>query len=67
MDATSPPARLRYEMGKFTVLWPGAYVTCAVTGQRIPLEALRYWSVPRQEAYANAAAALQAHGGTDHP
>jgi hypothetical protein len=35
------------------VLVPGAYVVCAVTGTRIPLDALRYWSVDLQEAYAN--------------
>jgi len=33
------------------VLAPGSYVTCAVTGQRIPLDELRYWSVDRQEPY----------------
>ncbi|WP_439815561.1 DUF2093 domain-containing protein [Zavarzinia sp. CC-PAN008] len=54
MDSATNPARLRYEMGRFTVLWPGSHVVCAVTGQRIPLEALRYWSVPRQEPYASA-------------
>jgi hypothetical protein len=27
-------------------------VLCAVTGTRIPIEALRYWSVDLQEAYA---------------
>jgi hypothetical protein len=26
---------------------------CAVSGAAIPLEALRYWSVTRQEAYAS--------------
>ncbi|MEM9842318.1 MAG: DUF2093 domain-containing protein, partial [Pseudomonadota bacterium] len=30
---------------------------CAVTGRKIPLAALRYWSVDRQEAYIDAAAA----------
>jgi hypothetical protein len=34
-------------------------VTCAVTGVHIPLEALRYWSVDLQEAYAGPAAALK--------
>jgi hypothetical protein len=36
-------------------------VICAVTKQAIPLDALRYWSVEHQEAYASAAAALEAH------
>jgi hypothetical protein len=35
------------------VVRPGAYVVCAVSGEQIMLEALRYWSVARQEAYAS--------------
>ncbi len=38
---------------------PGAFVRCAVTGTPIPLEELKYWSVDRQEAYANPKAVLQ--------
>jgi hypothetical protein len=41
------------------VVVPGAYVTCAVTGKRIPLSELRYWSVDRQEAYADVEASLK--------
>ena len=52
-------ARLRYLDGDFQVLVPGAFVRCVVTGAEIPLDELRYWSVLRQEAYADAAAALQ--------
>ena len=33
---------------------PGQHVFCAVTGEAIPLEELRYWSVDRQEPYASA-------------
>lgn len=51
-------ARLRYRDGAFDIVFPGSYVTCAVTGQRIPLERLRYWSVERQEAYFDASVAL---------
>src|SRR3546814_1775810 len=29
----------------------GNHVTCAVTGETIPLGELRYWSAERQEAY----------------
>jgi len=47
------PATLHYGDGEFAVLRPGAYVTCAVSGVPIPLPALRYWSVDRQEAYAS--------------
>ena len=52
-------ARLRYGDGDFEVLKPGAYVRCAVTGETIPLDMLRYWSVKRQEAYSGAAASLK--------
>ncbi len=53
-------AHLRYLDADLHVLSPGDYVFCASTGQKIPLAALRYWSVDRQEAYADAAAALKA-------
>ncbi len=52
-------ARLRYLDSDYQVIVPGAFVTCAVTGQRIPLSELRYWSVDRQEPYADAAASLK--------
>lgn len=56
-------ARLRYLDNGFRMLSPGDHVVCAVTGERIPLDMLRYWSVTRQEAYASPAASLKAHGG----
>ena len=49
-------AELEYLDGEFVVVKPGAFVLCEVTGQRIPVEELRYWSVARQEAYVDAAA-----------
>lgn len=52
-------AKLQYRHGAFDIVFPGSYVTCAVTGARIPLDKLRYWSVDRQEPYLDAAAALQ--------
>ncbi|MEJ0012172.1 MAG: DUF2093 domain-containing protein [Bauldia sp.] len=52
-------ARIRYLDGDFQVLVPGAYVRCAVTGVEIPLDDLKYWSVKRQEAYADASVALR--------
>ena len=52
-------ARIRYLDGDFMVISPGAYVRCAITGQSIPLDELRYWSVARQEAYASAEVSLQ--------
>jgi hypothetical protein len=54
-------ARLRYLDSDFQVLSPGAFVRCAVTGAAIPLDQLRYWSVARQEAYADAAISLLRH------
>ncbi|MBV8975868.1 MAG: DUF2093 domain-containing protein [Alphaproteobacteria bacterium] len=52
-------AELEYLDGEYRVVRPGAYVTCAVTGMQIPLDALRYWNVDLQEAYATPAAALK--------
>jgi hypothetical protein len=50
-------AVLRYLDGEYEIVTPGAFVLCAVTGRRIPLEELRYWNVDQQEAYVDAAAA----------
>ena len=52
-------ARIRYLDGDFQVMTPGAFVRCAVTGESIPLDELKYWSVARQEPYANAAISLE--------
>ncbi|GFO82296.1 MAG: hypothetical protein A49_19230 [Methyloceanibacter sp.] len=38
---------------------PGEFVRCAVTGETIPLDELRYWSVALQEPYVDAAASLK--------
>ncbi|MDF0544761.1 DUF2093 domain-containing protein [Sphingobium sp. H39-3-25] len=54
------PARLHYMAYSFRVLSPGDHVLCAVTGARIPLEELRYWSIARQEAYASAPLSTEA-------
>ena len=53
------PAELEYLDGEFRVVKPGSFVLCAVTGQTVPLDSLRYWSVDLQEAYAGPAIALQ--------
>jgi hypothetical protein len=52
MERVSGEAKLRYLDGDYEVLDPGTYVICAVSGSHIPLDALRYWSVDLQEAYA---------------
>lgn len=51
-------AVLHYGDGEFVVLKPGRYVTCAVSGVKIPVEALRYWNPALQEAYATPVEAL---------
>ena len=55
---TDDVAVLRYGDGEFTVIRPGRFVICAVSGKRIPLDALRYWNPIVQEAYAGPAEAL---------
>jgi hypothetical protein len=52
-------AVLEYLDGEYRVVKPGAYVECAVTGIRIPLDALRYWNAELQEPYATADVALK--------
>jgi len=53
------PASIHYGDGEFVVLKPGGHVVCAVSGAKIPLDALRYWSPELQEAYAGPEQALQ--------
>jgi hypothetical protein len=55
-------ATVEYLDGDFRVIKPGAFVRCAITGQPIPLDELRYWSVDLQEAYASRDAVLQRLG-----
>jgi hypothetical protein len=61
MSNKGRPARLHYMAGTFRVLSAGDHVICAITGRRIPLDELRYWSVARQEAYASVEASVGAH------
>jgi len=60
MSGAGRAARLHYLPGTFRVLSNGDHVLCAVTGARIPLHELRYWSVERQEAYADAETSVEA-------
>lgn len=62
MSNTDRPVRLHYLANGFRVLSPGDHVVCAVTGRRIALEDLKYWSAERQEAYADAHATAQVLG-----
>lgn len=54
MSSRNKVARLHYMANGFRLLSPGDHVLCAVTGQAIALEELRYWSVIKQEPYASA-------------
>jgi len=54
MSSADRPATLSYGPNGFRVMQPGHFVICAVSGERIALEALRYWSAERQEPYASA-------------
>ena len=63
LSGSGRPARIHYLAGTFRVLSDGDHVVCAVTGERIPLHDLRYWSVERQEPYVDAAASLKAEQG----
>ena len=63
MSGSGRPAKIHYLAGTFRLLSDGDHVVCAVTGVRIPLHELRYWSIERQEPYADAAASLTAEQG----
>lgn len=54
-------ATVKYLDGDFVVLKPGTFVRCAITGQPIEIDDLKYWSVDTQEAYADVEAAYKAH------
>ena len=60
VSGSGAPAKVRYLHGTFRVLSNGDHVVCAVTGTKIPLRELRYWSVERQEPYVDAEASLKA-------
>jgi hypothetical protein len=62
-NTTARAARLHYMANGFRVLSPGDHVVCAASGERIPLDELRYWSVSAQEPYASAEIAMRTiHG-----
>ena len=62
MERDAGPALVSYGDNEFTVMRPGRYILCAVSGQRVPLEVLRYWSVARQQGYAGPFEAAHALG-----
>lgn len=52
LEYTKPPEG-------YVIVKRGSHVLCAVTGEPILLEELRYWNVKRQEAYRDAHASLK--------
>jgi hypothetical protein len=56
--AQADEASLEYLPAEFNVLRSGSFVRCAVTGQPIRLEDLKYWSVSLQEPYASPEAVM---------
>ena len=51
-------AKVEFLDGDYRIMRHGTFVRCAVTGQAITLDDLRYWNVARQEAYATHEASL---------
>lgn len=60
MSNAERPARLAYLPNGFRVISPGDHILCARTGEKVPLDRLRYWSVERQEGYGTVEAAVAA-------
>lgn len=60
-------AHLEYGDADYLILKPGSYVTCAVSGDKIPVAQLKYWSAELQEAYRDGYAAtkrwIELYGG----
>ena len=48
---TKKLAKLKYLPNNFQIIENGDYVICAVSGKKINLDNLVYWSVELQEAY----------------
>ena len=44
-------AKLKFFPNNFEILEEGDHVICAVSGKKIPIENLNYWSVEDQEPY----------------
>lgn len=53
MSSNDRPATLQYGPNGFRVVTTGSHVVCAVSGEKIPLDSLRYWSAELQEPYAS--------------
>src|SRR3546814_18422769 len=60
MSNRDRPAKLHYIAYSFRMLSPGDHVLCAVTGEKIRLDDLSYWSVETQKPYASDEFSVQA-------
>lgn len=47
-------AKLKYLDGEYQILREGEFVRCAVTGDPVRVDNLRYWNVDKQVAYKSA-------------
>ncbi|MCL6229916.1 DUF2093 domain-containing protein [Bartonella bilalgolemii] len=46
-------ATIHYFNNSYKIVKYGTYTVCAVSGQKIPIDNLKYWNHQRQEAYAS--------------
>ena len=60
-------AVVQYLDSNLRVIKPGAFVRCSVTGEAIPLDELKYWSVELQEAYVSPEAVMMRITGQKAP
>ena len=44
-------AKIKYLPSNFEMIQDGDHVVCAISGKKIPIEKLNYWSVEEQEPY----------------
>ena len=58
LERSCGEAVVEYLDSNLRLVKPGAFVRCAITGEAIPLDQLKYWSVARQEAYVSPEAVL---------
>lgn len=59
LERSGGEAVVQYLDSNLRIVKPGAFVRCAVTGQPIPLDELKYWSVELQEPYVSPEAVMQ--------
>ncbi|MXQ14774.1 DUF2093 domain-containing protein [Microvirga makkahensis] len=65
LERSGGEAVVQYLDSNLRVVKPGAFVRCAVTGEAIPLDELKYWSVELQEAYASPEAVMTRINGRE--